>query len=138
MESLHPGDVAARMAPILRRRGVAKASLFGSVAAGTGGPSSDVDVLIECPRGFDLFDLADEKTQDAVIRRFEVMGEAARRLPDAFQEAHPAIPWRKIVGMRNVLAHEYDDIALEILWDTIENQLGALEESIRPLLESLG
>ena len=63
MESLLPGNVAARLAPILKRRGIAKASLFGSVAAGTAGPESDVDVLIECPRGFDLFDLADLKAE---------------------------------------------------------------------------
>lgn len=63
MEQVLPSVVAARMAPILKRRGIAKASLFGSVAAGEAGPDSDVDVLIECPRGFDLFDLADLKEE---------------------------------------------------------------------------
>lgn len=84
---------------------------------------------------FDVF-MEDGKTQDAVIRRFEVMGEAANRLPESFREAHADIPWRKIIGMRNVLAHEYDDIAMEILWDTIANQLAPLETSIRSILEA--
>lgn len=61
------------MAPILKRRGVLRASLFGSVAAGKAGPSSDVDILIECPRGFDLFDLAElkEELEAAVGRKVD-------------------------------------------------------------------
>lgn len=70
MKTLDPADVASRIAPILRGRGVASASLFGSVAAGTAGPDSDVDVLLECPRGFDLFDLADLKSElEAAVGR---------------------------------------------------------------------
>lgn len=82
---------------------------------------------------YDAF-LEDGKTQDAVVRRFEVMGEAVRKLPQDFQDSHPQMPWRKIVGMRNVLAHEYDDIALEVLWDTIVNQLGSLESAIKTII----
>ena len=82
--------------------------------------------------------LQDAKTQDAVIRRFEVMGEAARRTPESFQQAHVDIPWRRMAGLRNVLAHEYDDIALEILWDTLENRLDALERAVLAALESQG
>jgi uncharacterized protein with HEPN domain len=52
--------------------------------------------------------------QDAVYRRLEVIGEAANRLPDEFRSQYPRIPWNKVVGMRNVLIHEYDSIDLDI------------------------
>ena len=60
--------------------------------------------------------LADRKTQLAVEREVEVIGEAARRVSQAFQEAHGEIPWKKIVAQRPVLAHEYGEIRQDILW----------------------
>ena len=73
MDTLSPADVAARISPILKRRGVLKATLFGSVAAGDAGPASDVDLLLECPRGFDLFDLTGlkEELEEAVGRKVD-------------------------------------------------------------------
>jgi uncharacterized protein with HEPN domain len=70
--------------------------------------------------------LASTEKQDAVYRRFEVMGEASNRLPKSFRDEHPEIPWRKIISTRNVLAHEYDRVVSEIVWDTIVNQLPGL------------
>jgi uncharacterized protein with HEPN domain len=60
---------------------------------------------------------ADEELRLAVERRVEIIGEAAARVSEAFKEKHPDIPWRKIVGQRNVLAHEYGEIDDEIMWD---------------------
>jgi uncharacterized protein with HEPN domain len=71
------------------------------------------------------FETATEK-QDAVIRRFEIMGEAARRLSPAVQQALPEIPWRLLTGMRNVLIHDYDDVETGTLWDTAQHDLAPL------------
>ena len=70
----------------------------------------------------DQFEANAEK-QDAVIRRFEIMGEAARHLSPASQQTLPDIPWRKITGMRNILIHDYDDVDEATLWDTAQNDL---------------
>ena len=65
---------------------------------------------------FDQF-LADDRTMDAVIRNFEVIGEAANRLPDEFKEQHPAIDWHKIRGFRNRIVHDYMGIDYSIVWE---------------------
>jgi uncharacterized protein with HEPN domain len=65
----------------------------------------------------------DSKTMDAVIRNFEVIGEAANRLPDAFKESHPAIDWHRIRGFRNRIVHDYMGIDYGIVWDIRENYL---------------
>ena len=65
--------------------------------------------------------------QDAVYRRLEVIGEAANRLPEEFRSRYPRIPWNKIIGMRNVLIHEYDSIDLDRVWETIQKDIPELE-----------
>lgn len=79
---------------------------------------------------------ADEKTQDAIIRNLEVIGEAASRLPDDVKARTAAVEWRKIVALRNLLAHEYLGVNLAILWDIIANKLDALEKACRALLDT--
>ncbi len=71
------------------------------------------------------FDTNEEK-QDAVIRRFAIIGEAARRLSPQAQQALPDVPWRKVTGMRNILIHDYDDVDVLTLWDTAHDDLPAL------------
>jgi uncharacterized protein with HEPN domain len=71
--------------------------------------------------------------QDAVYRRLEVIGEAANRLPDEFRNQYPLIPWNKIVGMRNVLIHEYDSIDLDRVWGTIQKDITKLEGYIKSI-----
>ena len=71
--------------------------------------------------------------QDAVYRRLEVIGEAANRLPYEFTSQYPRIPWNKIVGMRNVLIHEYDSIDLDRVWVTIEKDIPKLEEYMKSI-----
>jgi uncharacterized protein with HEPN domain len=58
--------------------------------------------------------LADTQRQDSVIRRIEIIGEAARRVSPQTQAAHPGIPWNEMIGMRNQMIHDYDDVDLEI------------------------
>jgi uncharacterized protein with HEPN domain len=77
----------------------------------------------------------DEKTVDAVVRNITVIGEAARAMPDAVVTAHPEIPWQDMRDMRNVMVHVYFGLNLQILWDTIRNDLQPL---VRPLQALLG
>jgi len=63
----------------------------------------------------DVF-VADEVLRDAVERNAEIIGEAARRVSDAFKNQHPETPWRKMIAQRNVLIHEYDKISVDEMW----------------------
>lgn len=77
----------------------------------------------------------DRKTQDAVIRNLEIIGEAVGKLPEQIQKDEPEIDWRKITGLRNILIHEYFGINLPIIWDVVQNKLGPLETVCRRLLD---
>lgn len=70
--------------------------------------------------------LGNPQLQDSVIRRIEIMGEAPGRLSPAFREAHSEIPWVRIRGMRNRMIHGYDDIDMEIVWETVERDIPRL------------
>ncbi len=76
---------------------------------------------------------ADERTADAVLRNFEVIGEAARHVPEGVTKANPDIPWAKMRALRNVVAHAYFGVNLPIIWETIVRRLPEL----RAALESL-
>ena len=73
--------------------------------------------------------LADFKTQDAVIRNLETLGDATRQLPEAWKASQPQVPWRKVADFRNVLAHQYLEVNLEIVWKIIETELPGLREA---------
>ena len=62
-----------------------------------------------------------------------IIGEAANNLPEYFQKEHPEIAWRKIVGMRNILAHEYFGVDLKVVWDTAVNKIPVLKEELSKL-----
>jgi uncharacterized protein with HEPN domain len=81
--------------------------------------------------------LQDEKTQDAVIRNFEIIGEASnniKRHHGGFTSQHPEVPFNFAYEMRNALAHGYFKIDLEIVWKTIHNDLPSLHEQVRKLM----
>ena len=82
--------------------------------------------------------LEDVGLQDQVVRRFEIIGEAARRLSDETRGRLSGVPWRAIVGLRNVLIHAYDEVNYERLWDTIQNHLPRLVQEIEPLVPPPG
>ncbi|MFQ5881690.1 MAG: DUF86 domain-containing protein [Candidatus Methylomirabilales bacterium] len=81
--------------------------------------------------------LADRLTQDAVIRNFEIIGEAAKRVPDAYRQAHPEIPWRGLAAFRDVLIHQYEGVDLLEVWRVIEDELSSLKEAITAILPPL-
>lgn len=72
----------------------------------------------------------DEKTVDAVIRNLEVIGEAASHLPTEVQEQYADVPWGMMKGIRNILAHEYFGIDLEIVWKTLKEDLPILKKRL--------
>jgi uncharacterized protein with HEPN domain len=78
---------------------------------------------------------SDSKTIDAVIRNFEIIGEACNRLPDEIKETNPEINWFKIRGLRNRVVHNYFGIDFKIIWDTKEDYLVKLITQITLILE---
>ena len=78
--------------------------------------------------------LRDTKLQDSVIRRFEIIGEAAGRVSTQFREKHPEIPWSEMRGMRNRMIHHYDDVDLHIVWNTAQDNIPQLLELLEPLV----
>jgi uncharacterized protein with HEPN domain len=72
----------------------------------------------------------DIKTQYAVIRCFEVIGEAAKRVPEDFKKQCPAVPWKIMAGMRDRLIHGYDVVDASILWRTVKNDIPELEKNL--------
>ncbi|NWF68373.1 MAG: DUF86 domain-containing protein [Chloroflexi bacterium] len=79
---------------------------------------------------------ADEKTQLAVIRAYEVIGEIAKRLPDGLLQQQPHIEWKQIKGFRDFLAHNYETMILNIVWDAAE-KLGELQRAGQRILDTL-
>ena len=77
---------------------------------------------------------ADEKTVDAVVRNLEVLGEAAKRIPEAVRRGAPDIPWQRIAGLRDILIHDYFGIDFDIVWDVIQNKIPPLEPRLLELL----
>jgi uncharacterized protein with HEPN domain len=75
----------------------------------------------------------DHEKVDAIIRNFEVLGIAARNLPDEVKERYSDIPWNDIVSLRNKVAHEYFAINLDIIWQTIKEDLPTLKHQLAQL-----
>ncbi|MDD2815800.1 MAG: DUF86 domain-containing protein [Thiotrichaceae bacterium] len=81
---------------------------------------------------FDEF-IQDDKTTDAVIRNFEVIGEASNQLPAIFCEQHPQIAWRRMADFRNVLIHKYFGVDLQLVWEIIQYDLPELRKRLESL-----
>jgi len=79
----------------------------------------------------------DRRTRRAIEREVEIIGEAARKVSRAFQEAHPEVPWRRIVAQRHKLAHEYGEIEDEILWRVATVHIPELIALVEPLVPPL-
>jgi uncharacterized protein with HEPN domain len=77
---------------------------------------------------------ADEKTLDAIVRNLEILGEAARQVPDSIRQAYPTVDWAKISGLREVLIHQYFGIDVVIIWDIVQNKIPDLQRRISEIL----
>jgi uncharacterized protein with HEPN domain len=80
----------------------------------------------------------DDKTSSAVIRKFEIIGEAARNIPQNIRQEYLNIPWKEMVGFRDKLIHFYFGIKYEIVWDTIKSRLPDLKMRIQKVIEDMG
>ena len=87
--------------------------------------------------GYDLTEfLEDRRTQDAVVRNLEIIGQALKDFGvEILLGQEPNMPWRQIAGMRNVLAHEYLGVDIVMVWQTIQTHLNGLEDALEKILE---
>jgi uncharacterized protein with HEPN domain len=79
----------------------------------------------------------DRLLQDGVIRQLSILGEAARHVSSALQQSYPTVPWADVVGMRNILIHDYVEIDVAEVWKTVHDDLPLLREQLRQTLDSL-
>jgi uncharacterized protein with HEPN domain len=77
----------------------------------------------------------DDRTYDAVIRNLEIIGEAARNIPDDFRQQFPQVEWRSIAAFRNILAHQYFAIRNEIVWDIVTQKIPLLHTLIQEVIK---
>jgi uncharacterized protein with HEPN domain len=76
----------------------------------------------------------DTQCQDAVVRRIEIIGEAARRVSQETRDKHPQIPWREMTSMRNLVIHEYDVVDINQVWDTVQNKIPPLIKELAKIV----
>jgi len=91
-----------------------------------------VENVIEFSKGMGRVEFfRDKKTRDATLRNLEILGEAAKKIPDPIRLLNPEIPWRRIAGLRDVLAHDYFGLDEGILWDVVANEAPGLLEPLK-------
>lgn len=81
--------------------------------------------------------ISDSKTLDAVIRNFEIIGEAANRLPEDFKEKYSSVDWFRIIGFRNRIVHDYMGIDYSIVWEIIQGYITVLRGDIKKIAQTL-
>ena len=88
------------------------------------------------PETKELF-LDDHKSQDAIIRNLEIIGEAVKNISTGLKALYPDIPWKRIAGMRDKLMHDYFGVDLNLVWNVVETNIPALKHTIESILASL-
>lgn len=93
--------------------------------------------IAEYIEGYDFLNFKQNyKTVDAVIRNFEIIGEAAKKIPDTIKTKYPDVPWQEMYYMRNKVLHEYFGIDYEIIWDVATNYLPENKKQIDKILNN--
>lgn len=90
-------------------------------------------ILAYAADGKDAF-LSDVKGQDAALRNLQVLAESAKRVTDDLKQAHPEIPWRRVMSIRNVLVHDYLGVDLGRIWEIIDREIAELESKVQAIL----
>lgn len=81
--------------------------------------------------------LATEEKIYVVVKTLEIIGEAARHLPKSVRDKYKTIPWKQVTGMRDRLTHEYFSVDLEVIWRTVHEDLPALRDTVKKMLQDL-
>ena len=94
-----------------------------------------IELIEEYTDGASLNDfMISTRLQDLVLRRLEIIGEAVKYLPDDFREKNSKIEWKKIAGMRDIIIHQYFGVDLKLTWNVVQNELPALKDKIKRIL----
>lgn len=80
--------------------------------------------------------LADDKTFDAVIHNLQIIGEATKQIPEAIRQKYPQIEWRKIAGLRDIIAHAYFNVNSKIVWNILTTKLKPLRDCVALILQN--
>lgn len=97
-----------------------------------------MDSIAAFVEGMDLAAFrVDDKTASAVVRKFEIIGEAAKGVPEAVRQRYPGVPWREMAGMRDRLVHAYFDVDHNLVWWTIQERLPRVKLQIEQILRDL-
>lgn len=101
--------------------------------------------IIECAERIEAYTkdgreafMGDSRTQDAVVRNFEIIGEATKRLSEQTRQRAPDVPWRRLAGFRDILIHQYEGVDKNEVWQIVERDLPYLKEKIKALLREVG
>ena len=97
----------------------------------------EADYLIGRSEGlsFEAF-AADETLRRAFVRSLEIIGEAAKKVPDDFRASHPSVEWRAMAGMRDRLIHDYFGVDFELVWDVVQKRIPELRDQIAIILKA--
>jgi uncharacterized protein with HEPN domain len=95
---------------------------------------NSIDLILDYISGHDHDSFSiDSRTQDAVVRQLEIIGEATKQVSREFRNKNPQVPWSEMAGMRDILIHDYIDVDLDIVWKTASESIGELKALIENL-----
>mgnify|MGYP001430071181 CR=1 FL=1 len=95
-----------------------------------------IELIEDYIKGMNLDDFRnDRKTIDAVVRNLEIIGEAARNIPDEIKNRYQEIDWRGMIGLRNRIIHEYFGVSTTIIWNILKQEIPPIKEKIKSILK---